>query len=171
MTSIKEYFKEEDLFNNLSNLNMNETLICNIMKQIFSSISYLHSKQVLHGDTKFENILIDAIKENYVDIKITDFGCSKIFHSKRICRKVIGTTYYLAPEMILCQYNEKCDIWTAGVILFILFTENVPFNGITEIELIDKIKVHTKLSYDLLEFDNVSNVVISLLKSLLNFIL
>ena len=165
---VKEYFNEGDLFSNLMKLDMNESLICSIMRQIFSAVSYLHSKKVLHGDLKLENILIETqpIIDSYVDIKLTDFGCSKIFYN-RVCRKFIGTTYYLAPEILRSEYNEKCDIWSAGVILYILLTGRLPFEGSCEKEIIEKIKQKSSVSYDLEEFSHFSKEAISVLKMML----
>ena len=166
---VKEYLKEGDLFNNLTKLNMSETLICNILRQILSAVSYLHSKKVLHGDLKLENILIenDSLNLESVNIKITDFGCSKIFHNK-VCRKIIGTSYTLAPEILENEYNEKCDLWSAGVILYILLSETLPFKG-TEKEIIEKIRIKTKVDFDLDEFKNFSSDALDVLKSLLNY--
>jgi calcium-dependent protein kinase len=165
---VKEYFNEGDLFNNLMKLDMNESLICSIMRQILSAVSYLHSKKVLHGDLKLENILIETqpINDSYVDIKLTDFGCSKIFYN-RVCRKFIGTTYYLAPEILQSEYNEKCDIWSAGVILYILLSGRLPFEGSCEKEIIEKIRSKSSISYDLEEFSHFSKEAISVLKMML----
>lgn len=165
---VKEFFNEGDLFNNLTKLNFSETLICNIMKQILSAVSYLHSKKVLHGDLKLENILIEreSLKDDYVDIKLTDFGCSKIFFGK-VCRKLIGTTNYLAPEIVKSEYNEKCDIWSCGVILYVLFTGRYPYEGETEKEIIEKIRNKAPINFELDDLNCYSSEAIKVLKKML----
>jgi calcium-dependent protein kinase len=165
---VKEYFNEGDLFNNLTKLKMSEALISNIMKQIISAVSYLHTKKVLHGDLKLENILIEteSMKNDYVDIKLTDFGCSKIFYN-RVCRKLIGTTNYLAPEILKSEYNEKCDIWSAGVILYTLLAGKYPYDGNSETEIIEKIRNGIPINYDLEEFDSFTPDAIKITKMML----
>lgn len=61
-------------------------------------------------------------------LKIADFGTSKFFVNDRM-RTTHGTPYYIAPEVIAENYNEKCDIWSVGVILYILLCGYPPFNG------------------------------------------
>lgn len=83
---------------------------------------------------KSENILFDG--EN---ITVIDFGSAKKFSKEELLKKTIGTAIYIAPEVIEGEYNEKCDIWSAGIILYILFTGKPPFYGSVE-EVLDKIQ-------------------------------
>ena len=134
---ITEYCEKGDLFDNLDKLEINEFLISVIIKQIFSAIKYLNFKNIFHGDLKLENILIDNSKKIhynhsdliYITIKLIDFGCSKIFQSNRKYNEVIGTIYYSSPEVLNNNYNEKCDIWSIGVIMFLLISGKMPFQG------------------------------------------
>ena len=134
---ITEYCEKGDLFDNLDKLEINEFLISVIIKQIFSAIKYLNFKNIFHGDLKLENILIDNSKKihynhsdlTYITIKLIDFGCSKIFQSNRKYNEVIGTIYYSSPEVLNNNYNEKCDIWSIGVIMYLLISGKMPFQG------------------------------------------
>ena len=54
---------------------------------------------------------------------------------------VFGTCYYLAPEVIEGEYSEKCDVWSLGVILYILLSGEPPFNADTDVEVVEKIKI------------------------------
>ena len=103
---------------------------------------------------------------NY-EIKLIDFGCSKIFN-KRGERKsgIIGTSIYCSPEVIDDLYDEKCDEWACGVLMYLLLCGEPPFNGETEEEIFEKIK---KLQYDFSppEFKNVSENCKNLIKKLL----
>jgi calcium-dependent protein kinase len=103
---------------------------------------------------------------NY-EVKLIDFGCSKIF-TKRGERKsgIIGTTIYCSPEVIDDLYDEKCDEWSCGVLMYILLCGEPPFQGETEEEIFKKIK---KCEYDFSppQFDNVSKNCKDLIQRLL----
>ena len=89
---------------------------------------------VVHRDLKLENILFQSKQENI--IKLTDFGSSGLFPAntnKKIPQNLmldtVGTAYYIAPEVLNDRYDEKCDIWSIGVILFMLLSGRPPFEG------------------------------------------
>ena len=84
----------------------------------------------MHRDLKPENILISDPKT--LEIKITDFGCSTWIKHTTKKNDLIGSTYYMAPEIVTHQdYDSKVDIWSAGVILFQLLSGHLPFEGNT----------------------------------------
>ena len=115
-------------------------------------------------NSKSINIINDML--NY-EIKLIDFGCSKLF-TKRGERKsgIIGTSYYCSPEVIDDLYDETCDEWACGVLMYLLLCGQCPFGGKTEKEIFDKIK---KCEYDFspIQFKNVSKNCIDLIKKLL----
>lgn len=90
---------------------------------------------MVHRDLKPENILLEKDKE-YDSIKIIDFGSSIRCDPDEILKDKIGTPYYVAPEVLRRQYNSKCDIWSCGVITYILLSERPPFNGDSDEEII-----------------------------------
>lgn len=98
------------------------------MKQVLSAINYCHSQNIVHRDLKPENLLLDK-DENNPKIKIIDFGTSQVFDADQPMTQKFGTPYYIAPEVLKKKYNEKCDIWSLGVILYILLCGYPPFNG------------------------------------------
>ena len=124
----------------------NEKKAAYIMKQILSALNYLHSKGIVHRDIKPENILVqndDKKNKNYLDeihIKIIDFGASNFFKENEILTLKVGSPYYIAPEVLNKCYNEKCDIWSAGVVLYVMLTGNFPFVGKTSQKLFESIK-------------------------------
>ena len=125
----------------------NEKKAAYIMKQILSAINYLHSKGIVHRDIKPENILVqnnDKKKnKDYMDeihIKLIDFGASNFFKENEILTLKVGSPYYIAPEVLNKCYNEKCDIWSAGVVLYVMLTGNFPFVGKTSQKLFESIK-------------------------------
>jgi len=110
-----------------------------IFKQYMSAVCHCHSQQICHRDLKPENLLF---LNNSPDspLKVIDFGLSKIYTSDnhRMSTKV-GTAYYVSPEVLEGNYDEKCDIWSSGVILYILLTGEPPFNGPNDNEIYRRI--------------------------------
>ena len=99
---------------------------------MLSAIQHMHDDcNIVHRDLKPENILLET-ERDINDIKLIDFGTAKRFfkdeHGNTIpFSKKEGTTAYMAPEVIKDDYNEKCDIWSIGVIAYILLTGRQPF--------------------------------------------
>ena len=110
-----------------------------LMKQILEAVNYLHYHGVCHRDLKPENILLSTMDE-FSQLKLIDFGLSKVLKTMDdIMNGQVGTLYYMAPEVILGNYNEKCDVWSCGVILYIMLSGNPPFYSNDEKKLKEKI--------------------------------
>ena len=80
----------------------------------------------------------------------------------------LGTAYYIAPEVLKGEYDEKCDVWSCGVILYILLCGYPPFNGETDDQIFERIKTG-KFSYPSPEWDNVSVHAKELIQKMLEF--
>lgn len=93
----------------------------------------------MHGDIKPQNIHFKDREDNI--IKLIDFGTSRRVNEQHAMHGVFGTSYYIAPEVIEGTYSEKCDVWSVGVILYILLSGEPPFNGQTDEEIVEKIKI------------------------------
>ena len=146
-----------------------EDKAANIIYQVFNAMNYCHNTiKVIHRDLKPENIMIESIdnETGYYNIKIIDFGTATIIQSDKSENKVLGSCYYIAPEVLNKKYNEKCDIWSCGVILYILLSGNVPFNGRDEREITQKIKLG-KFDLNRKPFDNISEEAKDLIKQCL----
>ena len=117
-----------------------------IFKQIISAINYCHGKGIVHRDLKLENIIFLEKKES-LEIKIIDFGLSQYNNYRLVCLndliseentktvtmfEIVGTPHYISPEVLKRKYNQKCDIWSAGVILYAMLSGTFPFNGKTD---------------------------------------
>ena len=127
----------------IKNAPYNEKKSSYIMYQIFSAVNYLHNMKIIHRDLKPENILIinkDEDDNDLLYIKICDFGSSKWFQEGINEKSLIGSPYYIAPEVLDRNYNEKCDLWSCGVIMYILLSGKVPFNGKSNNEIFENIK-------------------------------
>ena len=105
------------------------------MKQILSAVFYCHSNKIVHRDLKPENILLNGEDLNS-GIKIIDFGTSRVYKTGYKMTQRYGTPYYVAPEVIDQKYTEKCDIWSCGVICYILLAGTPPFNGKNDAEIV-----------------------------------
>ena len=148
------------------NKNYTEKDAAIIMKQILQAVNYLHSHGVCHRDLKPENILFSSMDPK-AQIKIIDFGLSKVLNEiDQIMKGEVGTLYYMAPEVIMGNYNEKCDVWSCGVILYIILSGHPPFYSKNEEKLKQKI-CSMKYNFDLPVFSKISEDAKDLIKKIL----
>lgn len=139
---VTEFCSGGELFNRIVEKGpFSEEFTAFIMYQIFSSVFYCHNMGIIHRDLKPENILIDSIdkKNNLLRIKVIDFGTAKLYEKGKVERKIIGSSYYIAPEVLNKNYTEKCDLWSCGVIMYILLAARAPFEGKTDQEIMARI--------------------------------
>ena len=165
---ITEYCSGGELFQEITEKGpFNERYTAYVMYQIFSAINYCHNMNIIHRDLKPENILIvDRNKNNFPRIKVCDFGTSKMVEKGAVQKKLVGSSYYIAPEVIKKNYNEKCDVWSCGVIMYILLSGRPPFGGDDDNEIMSNVK---KGKYDLetSPFNKVSKNALDLIRKLL----
>jgi serine/threonine protein kinase len=117
-----------------------------ILSSILSAVAYMHSRNVVHRDLKFENVLFSSLSP-MSDVKVIDFGLSKVYKDSRKMADVVGTVYTMAPEVIMGDYTEKADMWSIGVIAFMLLSSSMPFYGKDRVQVIRRIlnnKYHFK---------------------------
>ena len=127
---ITEYCKDGELFDKIGKESpFDEKSTAYMMFQILSAVSYCHAVNIVHRDLKPENIMIAKKDVHGYRVKIIDFGTATIFEKRKFENKLIGSSYYIAPEVLLKKYDEKCDLWSCGVIMYILLCSLPPFNG------------------------------------------
>ncbi|CAK7324802.1 unnamed protein product [Dovyalis caffra] len=97
-----------------------------IIRQIVNVVHVCHFMGVIHRDLKPENFLF-ASKEENAPIKATDFGLSVFIEEGKVYKDIVGTPYYFAPELLRRSYGKEVDVWSAGIILYILLSGMPPF--------------------------------------------
>jgi calcium-dependent protein kinase len=112
-----------------------------IIYSLLSAVSYLHKNDIIHRDIKPENILFTDKDTNKSPIKLIDFGLS-IRHTKDCppLSNTVGTSYYMAPELLDGEYDRSCDMWSIGVLAYIMLSGRPPFNGSTDPVIFKKIR-------------------------------
>lgn len=138
-----------------------------IFRQLIEGIEYLHSKDVTHRDLKLENILLEK-KNDLESIKIADFGLAK--QTARPLQTMCGTLYYVAPEVISEDrnktYGKAVDMWSAGVLLYVLLSGLQPFAGKSDNQIFDKI-LNADYGFDKPQWRDTSDLAKNLVESLL----
>ena len=132
-----------DLFDKIeSDVGVGEDVAHVYFTQLISAVAFMHSKGVGHRDIKPENILLSAKG----DLKIADFGLAALFSyrgSRKLCQASCGSRPYTAPEVVTCDafttknpgpgyYGDLVDIWSCGVVLFVLLVGNTPWDEPSE---------------------------------------
>ena len=167
---ITEYCPDGELFNEIIKVGkFDEGQSAFIMNQIFKAITYCHSKNIIHRDLKPENIMItDRERNGCLQVKIIDFGTAKISEKGQSENRYVGSSYYMAPEVMKRKYNEKCDLWSCGVIMYILLSGRPPFDGNDDDEILSNVKIG---EYDLKSypFPTLSDECKDLIKKLLTY--
>ncbi|GKD46796.1 phosphoenolpyruvate carboxylase kinase 2-like protein [Tanacetum coccineum] len=156
-----------DLFDRISKRNgvFNEIESATVFKPLLTAISYCHRLGIAHRDIKPDNVLFD----NRGVLKLADFGSAEWFGMSESGRMsgVVGTPYYVAPEVLSgMEYDEKCDVWSAGVILYIMLAGVPPFYGETVEETFESV-LRGNLRFPTRLFRGVSVEVKDLLRKML----
>lgn len=129
---VLEYAMNGDIFNEVQLSRLDERLAANYIAQTANALKYVHSNFVIHRDIKLENIYLSAEGE----IKIGDFGWA--IHNPKNLKgaEVVGTRYYMAPEILKGEeYDHSVDIWSLGIVAYEMLTGKVPFYGADDKQL------------------------------------
>ena len=177
---VMEYCAGGMLFDKLTKMDIfSEKEAGRIMEKLLRGIAHCHANGIIHRDIKPENIMYSS-KEKDAEIKLIDFGLSKIRKSttrggghsepegpRKRRGSLVGTPLYIAPEVLTGFYSNACDIWSLGVICYILLSGYFPFYSKTTELLLEKIE-KAELSFEKNEWRKVSDQAKDLIIKMLN---
>ena len=146
---IMEYCSGGDLFSFLQKRNfiLKEDKVATIMYKLCKAVFYVHSYGIAHRDIKPENVLLTSEDED-ADIRLLDFGLSKIVGPNQKCTEPYGTLTYCAPEIILDKpYLKTVDSWSLGVMTYLMLSGSLPFSGKDEHEIAKNV-VYSKVNFE-----------------------
>ena len=150
---VSDLIKGDELYQYLYKKgSFSEIEAANIIKQVLSATLYCHNKKLVHRDLKPENLMFDEGSKN---IKVIDFGAGSFYNDYTKLTNTIGSPFYIAPEVLRGNYTEKCDIWSIGVILYMLLSGKPPFYGRNNEEIYTAVHLG-KYSLTIPEMKNVS---------------
>lgn len=135
---VMEYVEGKELFDFVvKRQKLKESEASKVVQQLLRTIKYLNELKICHRDLKPENIMINP---DTLHIKIIDFGLSSFYSEFSTLATKVGTPYYVAPEVLDKAYGKECDMWSIGVITYVLLTGCPPFQAKALPELFKRIK-------------------------------
>jgi len=144
-----------------------ETRAAHVMQNMFRAIFYMHENHLCHRDLKPENFLFttkEAIEKTH--LKVIDFGLACQFKDGQVLKTKAGTPYYVAPQVLAGKYDQSSDVWSLGVIMYVLLCGYPPFHGETDKEVLDKVRLGN-FSFNSQEWKHVSEDAKELIQKLL----
>lgn len=118
---------------NASSEHRTEKCATRFLTQMFSAVRYLHANGVMHRDLKLENWLFEQRSGSH--LKLIDFGLARHFQGHERMYGAVGSMYYVAPEVLCGSYDARCDMWSLGVIAYMLVSGAPPFWGRSDNEV------------------------------------
>ena len=168
---VLEYCKISNLYQYLhsKNFNLTELQIVTYIHKISKAVYSMHNLGIIHRDLKLSNIALASEKE---DIRILDFGLSKILGPGETCSESYGTPGYAAPEVINEEnYGFKVDVWSIGAITYFMCTSKLPFDYITKGLSVKNIVINTlndEIKFKDICWTNLSKEVVKFIKGCMN---
>lgn len=138
---VMEFCSGGELFDRLtSRATFDEATACTLMRQILAAVSYCHSRRIAHRDLKSENFLfLNETPDS--PLKLIDFGLASRFVPSVPMHTRAGTPYYVSPQVLDGVYGPECDVWSAGVIMYIILCGYPPFDAASDRGIMKKIRV------------------------------
>ena len=123
---VMEYIGGGELFEKIAeqkNQTFTENVAREYLQKLIGACHHMHAQGIVHRDIKPENIMLSDNNE----VKLIDFGLSKRRNPNDKLKTIAGTPYYMAPEVLKGVYDEKADIWSLGVLLYVFMSGYLPF--------------------------------------------
>ncbi|KZV44448.1 calcium-dependent protein kinase 34-like [Dorcoceras hygrometricum] len=150
----------------IANGHFTERAAASLLRTIVQTVHTCHSMGVIHRDLKPENFLL-LNKDEDAPLKVTDFGLSVFYKQGEVCKDIVGSAYYIAPEVLKRRYGPEVDIWSVGVMLYILLSGVPPFWAESENGIFNAIlRGHVDFSSD--PWPSISNGAKDLVRKMLN---
>ena len=169
-TDIEQIYNKKKQY--LESINENEDEFLNIPTEdsVYDNNNNINNNNEVKNDTKVKKTLtLNSMKIKNFELKLIDFGCAKIFSKyKTNFGEIIGTLIYCSPEVLQNNYNKECDIWSCGVIMYVLLSGHYPFYGKSEKEIKNKI-LSGKFSFKPKYFNNISDKAKDLISKCLTY--
>lgn len=175
---VMEYLSGGELFDRVINLgHFREIKAAEAVQQMVGAVQYLHAKGIVHRDLKLENfmyrsknsdklVLIDfGLSTKYADPQATNLKGSK---KKKYLNEMVGSSYYMAPEVMKRKYGRECDMWSLGVIAYMLLSGHPPFAGDTDEEIMKRVR-KGKYHFDHSAFKKISENAVDFCRKLLQY--
>ena len=146
-----------------------EAEVADAIRDVLSAVVYLHSKNVVHRDLKLENIMFEDDSPTAASVKLIDFGLSTKYLSNeyKYMRERVGTVYTMSPQVVQGRYDKSCDLWSVGVITYILLSGGeLPFPGKNRAQIV-KMIMQCKFTFHGKQWSNVSKEAKDFITSLL----
>jgi len=133
---------------------------------LIQGVKYLHERKIAHRDLKPQNLLLESSDDN-TSVKICDFGFAKRVHMPQSLTTLCGSKHYVAPELLKNHpYDESCDMWSVGVIIYFLLAGHLPFNKRDQQDLFQLIRLG-RYSFDTKYWAGISDEAMDLIERLL----
>lgn len=145
-----------------------EAYAAKTVSEMLSAVAFLHSRHIVHRDLKLENWVLESGKDVWSPLKLIDFGLSTHYTPGQRLSRVVGSSYYVAPEVLKKSYSEACDLWSLGVIVYMLLSGAPPFYGKND-EAIKASIVHGEYQFPHELFRDVSDDAMAFVSCLLSY--
>ncbi|CAM9628102.1 unnamed protein product, partial [Laminaria digitata] len=116
-----------------------EKRCCELVRKMLLAVRHCHAHGLCHRDLKLENWVFESDKPD-AELKLIDFGLSTYFGKDEVMRVPVGTPYSIAPECLSGAYTVQCDLWSVGVLTFMMLAGTPPFAGRDDFEVLEAVK-------------------------------
>lgn len=165
---VMELMAGGDVFDRIISMNQyTEADARDLAKILLEAVNYMHQAGIAHRDLKPQNLLLRSKNDN-ATIKVADFGFSRKVHTPKSLSNRCGTPSYVAPEILKnIPYDQSCDMWSVGVILYVLLCGYTPFMSEDQEQMFDRIKCG-QWDFDPQDWKHVSEEAKDLIRALLD---